>query len=108
MMFLTHQPEIREKFNPDSTQFIRLTRSIESLDYSEEFVCSTGESTTSIQIERASWVDWDYRGRLVIARDGKIFEGRLDDAGTMSTRELIDLNPSTPMVVRSPDWASKW
>lgn len=36
-LFHTIQPEVREKANPGGSYVIRLTRSIECLDYSEEF-----------------------------------------------------------------------
>ncbi|MGD0683103.1 MAG: hypothetical protein ABR990_13755 [Terracidiphilus sp.] len=106
--YTTHQPDIREKFNEDGSMVIRLTRSIENHDYAEEFAVSNGDGSTLIHIEGASWVDWDFRGRLVFARDGKIFEGQVADSERLSARELADLNSATPATVRSPDWASRW
>jgi hypothetical protein len=108
LMFTTRQPEIREKPGLDGSMLIRLTRSIEDLDYAEEFAVSNGDGSALIQIERASWVDWDLRGRLVFARDGRIFEAQVGDSKLLNSRELMDLNSATPVPVRSPDWASHW
>ncbi|MGA2219394.1 MAG: hypothetical protein ABSG51_14985 [Terracidiphilus sp.] len=105
--YTTHQPQIREKHNLDGSMLIRLTRSIENLDYAEEFAVSNGNDSGFIQLERASWVDWDRRGRLVFARDGRIFEGQVGDGMLLNSRELVDLNSATPAPVRSPDWASR-
>jgi hypothetical protein len=108
LMFTTRQPEIREKRNKGGPMLIRLTRSIDELNYAEEFAVSSGDGHSMIQIERASWVDWDFRGRLVFARDGRIFESRVCESTVLNARELIDLNSAKPSAVRSPDWASRW
>jgi hypothetical protein len=108
LMYTTPQPEIREKRNLDGSLLIRLTRSVEGLDYAEEFAVSSGDGSVLFQIERASWADWDHRGRMVFARDGKIFEGQVDDRAALNTRELVDLNSAKPVPIRSPNWASQW
>ncbi len=108
LMYTTRQPEIREKRNHDESMVIRLTRSIEELNYAEEFAVSTCEGSTLFQIERASWADWDRRGRLVFARDGKILEGQLRDNNVLDERVLVDLNSAKPVAIRSPGWASRW
>ena len=107
-MFETLTPEIREKRNPKGSHAIQLTRSIESLDYSEQFeITFTGQSKI-MPIDRASWVDWDQQGRLVFARDGKIFAGDIDEEGHLVERELTDLNSSKPEPIPAPDWAVNW
>ncbi|HEU4414240.1 MAG TPA: hypothetical protein VFT65_05605 [Candidatus Angelobacter sp.] len=107
-MFLTRNPEIREKTSPDGSHLIRLTRSIETLDYAEEFAVSKSGQSKMTELDRASWADWDQRGRLVFARDGKVFAGHLSEDGPVLERELIDLNPSKPIALPAPDWASQW
>jgi len=107
-MYRTIQPEIREKPSPRRTQMIRLVRSIEGLDYSEEFAVVVRGRSGLASIDRASWADWDQQGRLVFARDGKIFAGRVDEDGNLVDRELTDLNASKPKGVAPPDWAAEW
>jgi hypothetical protein len=107
-MYHTIQPEIREKSIPPGIQTIRLVRSIEELDYSEEFAVAVRGGSGFARVDRASWVDWDQQGRLVFARDGKIFAGRIDEKGKLVDRELTDLNASKPKSVAPPDWAAEW
>jgi hypothetical protein len=107
-LFHTVQAEVREKANPGCTHVIRLTRSIECLDYSEEFAVRSVKQPFVREIDRASWADWDQRGRLVFARDGKIFAGSIKDNGHFTEERLIDLNPSKPTPLPAPEWAIKW
>jgi len=107
-LFHTVQPEVREKANPSRTNVIRLTRSIECLDYSEEFSVQSVEHSLVMNIERASWVDWDQQGRLVLARDGKIFAASIKEGGHLAEELLVDLNPLKPRSQPPPEWATKW
>jgi hypothetical protein len=107
-MFTTSQAEVREKRNADGSLLLRLTRSIERVDYAEEFAVSAEDGSVLFKIERASWADWDHRGRLVFARDGRVFVGQVSNSTLLSTRELVDLNAAEPVAVRSPEWASRW
>jgi hypothetical protein len=107
-MFRTIRPEIREKLSPNGLQVLRLTRSIQTLDYSEEFSVALTGRLAFTQIDGASWADWDQQGRLVFAKDGKIFAGRKYDNGHWVERELTDLNSSKPKSVPPPAWAMKW
>jgi hypothetical protein len=53
--YTTRQPEIREKRNQDGSLLIRLTRSIEVLNYAEEFAVSTvstGKAPLSFRSKR--------------------------------------------------------
>jgi hypothetical protein len=104
----TLQKGIREKPNRDGSRVIRLTRSIERLDYSEQFVLVDLVSGTELALDRASWADWDFRGRLVYARDGKVFAGTFDESRQITERELIDLNNSRPESIATPEWATRW
>jgi len=51
----------------------------------------------------AQWADVDHRGRLLLARKGKIY---VRDAN--GERELIDLNPLTFRPLEPPQWATEW
>ncbi len=51
----------------------------------------------------ADWADVDGRGRLLIARAGRIFVR--DENGE---RELIDLNPLEFRPLEPPNWAKEW
>lgn len=107
-LFHIIQPEVREKANPGGSHVIRLTRSIECLDYSEEFGLRGFKQPLAINIGNASWVDWDQQGRLVFARDGKIFAGIVKNDGRFAEEQLVDLNPAKPKPLPAPQWAAKW
>lgn len=107
-LFHTLQPEIRHKPSPDKRFLIRLTRSIEGLDYSEEFSVGVAANSSATTIKRTSWADWDQQGRLVFARDGKVLSAIIADRGDIIERDLADFNSSKPSAVSAPPWASKW
>lgn len=107
-LFHTIQPDMREKANPSRTHVIRLTRSIECLDYSEEFAVRNVKQSLVTEVDRASWMDWDQQGRLVFARHGKIFAASIKGDGQLTEEQLIDLNPSKPESLPAPEWATKW
>jgi hypothetical protein len=107
-MFHTVQPEVREKANPSRTHVIQLTRSIECLDYSEDFAVRSVKRSLAVDIAGASWADWDQQGRLVLARDGKILAASIKSDNNLVEELLIDLNPSKPEPLPPPEWATKW
>ena len=104
----TIQPEVREKSNAGRTHVIQLTRSIERLGRSEEFVLRSEKDSALTAIEGASWVDWDQQDRLVFARHGKVFATSIETNGQVAEEQLIDLNPPRPEPVAPPAWATEW
>jgi hypothetical protein len=100
---------VREKTNPNGTHVIQLTRSIECLDYSEDFALRSVKQFLVANIARASWVGWDQQGRLVFAWDGKTFAAAIKgDINNIVEKQLVDLNPSKPKPLPPPEWATKW
>jgi hypothetical protein len=107
-MFHTIQPEVREKASLSHTHVIQLTRSIECLDYEEDFALRSAKQSHAANIARASWADWDQQGRLVFARDGKIFAASIKADSDIVEKLLVDLNTSKPKPLPPPEWATKW
>lgn len=107
LMFKTLKSELREKHGFGDLS-IQLARSIRGLDYSEDFRLIDRKNQTTSQIDRANWVDWDQHGRLIIARDGKIFTHIISEGGMSTDVELINLTENKPMAVPSPEWAKTW
>ena len=106
--FTPIQPEVSEKTNPSLTHVIQLTRSLECLDYSEDFALRSVKQFLVANIARASWADWDQQGRLVFARDGKIFAASIKGDSKIVEKQLVDLNPSKPKPIPPPEWTRKW
>jgi hypothetical protein len=75
-----------------STPFARVTA----------YAVDVGSSRT--ELGDATWADWDQRGRLVLARDGRLIEVALDG----SERVIEDFNGQTPDPQPSPAWARRW
>ncbi len=60
-----------------------------------------------IEMPGVEWADWDHAGRLVFARDGKLWAGRIDGSD-LSATELADFNQDKPAAKPTPAWAQKW
>lgn len=106
--FQTTQAEVRERPSRNRKFILRLTRSISRLDYAEEFSVRHDGDAHPIALPRASWADWDHKGRLVFCRDGKVFAARPDDNGSWDEMELADFNSSKPRPLPPPPEATKW
>ena len=59
----------------------------------------------NVHIEGADWTGNDRQGRLVVAKEGKIFRQKF--AGSDDLKELLDLNGLTPDPRPAPAWAAK-
>ena len=58
---------------------------------------------SEVELGRATWADWDQRGRLIIAREGRILQWQL----TCIT-EIADFNDQTPDPQPAASWATDW
>lgn len=54
----------------------------------------------------ASWADWDHDGRLVFARDGKLF--RLRGEHPAQVQLVADFHDRRPDRITAPAWARTW
>jgi hypothetical protein len=100
--------EVRQKEHPAGSQLLELTRSLSGYRFTEHFAVRQREDSARMEIERASWADWDSRGRLVFARDGKLYAATLTASSDLELKELLDLNGDAPASVRAPQWAVHW
>jgi hypothetical protein len=57
-----------------------------------------------LPLEGATWADWDRRGRLVVARHGRLLAG--PPGGPL--REIADFNGQQPEPAPAPAWARSW
>ena len=65
---------------------------------------ATGHETC---LSNAEWADWDLNGRVVFAREGKIFGTGIDNESVCEV-ELGDLNSNKRIGVKAPSWACAW
>jgi hypothetical protein len=65
-------------------------------------------NTGPVGLTDITWADWDFRGRLVFARGGKLFTADMAKAGFEMAVELADFNDMAPEAIVAPNWAKKW
>jgi hypothetical protein len=53
------------------------------------------------------WAEWDQRGKLVFARDGKLWRGK-EKGGELVEEMVADLNGGMPKKEKSPQGAKSW
>jgi hypothetical protein len=58
-------------------------------------------------LDKVEWADFDYRGRVVLAKEGKLFAAIMNHQG-LGLTELADFNANQPEAIESPEWAKKW
>jgi hypothetical protein len=100
-------PGICRKRNPHGLQDLTMTTTVSNFTSQDRFSVGYAEGE-ELPLEGAEWADWDQQGRLVFARNGKIFALAADAIGQEPPEELIDLNRNRPKHVVAPDWAKTW
>lgn len=74
-------------------------------NFAYRYVGARGNSTDLLR--DATWADWDRRGRLVLAREGKLFAADLR-APDSDPKELADFNAMRSEPIKPPMWATRW
>jgi hypothetical protein len=75
--------------------------------YIVEYAVRMKSSGETVPLGQATWADWDQRGRLVLAQDGRLFQWQPSrEPGTL--HEIADLNDQVPEPAPSPLWARSW
>ena len=105
--FITHAPGIRRKHNPHGWQKLTVTSTLSGFEMHEDFSVRYAEGK-DLPLDGAEWADWDQRGRLVFAREGKIFALTAEAIGESMPQELADFNGNQPEPMEAPEWAKNW
>jgi hypothetical protein len=72
--------------------------------YIVEYAVRPEPGAELIHLGRGTWADWDQRGRLVIAQQGRLFHCQADG----SLRQLADFNQQCPERVSTPAQGYAW
>jgi hypothetical protein len=72
--------------------------------YVVEYAVVTADHRELFPLGQATWADWDRRGRLVIARDGRLLHWTPPDRYKL----IEDFNPQVPDPAAAPPDASVW
>lgn len=105
---MDERPETWRRLDPSEQRWLEMTIRSEA-DFAAyggpfvvEYALLSGDEI--VPLGQATWADWDQRGRLVVAKDGCLWDVR-----SSGERELIaDFNHQTPDPAPSPDWARVW
>lgn len=100
----SHIRTIHEKDHPGGQYSLIMTSVYDRAEKNQTFEVKDNVRHTVTPIKRAVWADWDKKGRLVFAREGKLFTGTI----TYHSDELVDFNPSKPKRTTAPRWAREW
>ena len=102
-------PETWEHRSPDgdATSAMRILSNIDFRAYGGryviEYTVQAESSRTEIELGQATWGDWDQRGRLILARDGRLV--RWQQSGIT---EIANFNDQVPDPQPVPAHATNW
>jgi hypothetical protein len=105
---VTDQPAIWRKPSPDG-RFSLVREWYREPDFSWARLVYLLDTATNQQIalDQTTWEEWDQQGRLVFARDGKLWSGEIND-GFLTPRLIADFNANKPTGILPPAWAKRW
>jgi hypothetical protein len=104
------EPEIWERRHPhgDLTLVMAIWSALDfgayGGRYDIEYLVRGLPDDREASLGHATWADWDQQGRLVLARDGRLWQW---DA-TETPREIADFNSQMPEPQPAPAWALEW
>lgn len=75
--------------------------------YAKHYKLKLGQGDTEITLGGVLWADFDQQGRLVLAREGKLYSATLQNSDLHLT-ELADFNANQFESIEAPAWAQKW
>jgi hypothetical protein len=101
----TTKPGVQEKRSPRGNTTLRVEV---YFDPEEQWICSLVTKQGKVfSIGIGTWADFDQKGRLIFASEGKLFEAKLRD-GKIDLKQLADFNAAKPKRVKAPLWATRW
>ncbi len=59
-------------------------------------------------LDQVEWADWDYRGRLVFARNGRLWAANEPERLKQDATMILDFNDLKPEERAAPEWARRW
>lgn len=108
MRAVTEEPAIWRKPHPGG-RYVLVKEWYREPDFSWEsltYLLDT-EADRQIPLEQVTWEEWDQQGRLIFAREGKLWAGEI--AGShMQPRLIADFNANRPAGLLPPAWAKRW
>ena len=105
---VTEQPAIWRKPSPDGRFYLvrEWYREPDHLWAKLVYLLDTA-TNQQLPLDQTTWEEWDQQGRLVFARDGKLWSGEMN-AGLLTPSLIADFNANKPTSVLPPAWAKRW
>jgi len=105
---ITIHPYIWQKYHPGK-HFLLVTEASREPDFKTIFSHALVDTVSGkrTEIKGATWVDWDQEGRLVFAKDGRLFASETPQSA-LEVHMIADFRANTPASILSPDWAKRW
>jgi hypothetical protein len=101
----TTKPGVKEKRSPRGNTTLRVEV---YFDPEEQWICSLVTKQGKVfSIGIGTWADFDQKGRLIFASEGKLFEAKLRN-GKIDLKQFADFNDAKPESVKAPLWATQW
>jgi hypothetical protein len=107
---LTHFQTVHQKDTLDGTYSLVMTSTYDYLEQGNRrtFEIRDNQHQEMLLLKDVHWADLDQRGRLVYAKEGKLFAAVSRRGVEIEASELVDFNSSRPEKTKSPDWARHW
>ena len=100
---------VHEKSNVGGEFSLVLTSTYEHYKpNTQTFAWRNNHRKTTVLLEGVSWADWDKKGRLLYAKQGKLFAVDTGYSHEIRAKELADFNSLRPKQTKSPQWARTW
>jgi hypothetical protein len=106
--FVTAPPAWHEKPHPQHAYRLVMESNIFYSSEPPAFALQDDRRGELTPLEGAIWADWDQRGRLVYAKDGKLFALEITGQHPGNPIELADFNNARPEPREAPAWATVW
>jgi hypothetical protein len=106
--YVTEAPAILEKPGPSREQILIMEHGITGYTSTWRYLVRRTSTGAALPIPSAAWADWDHRGRLVYAADGKLFTAEWPYQGEVRSEALADFNDAVPEPREAPGWARQW
>lgn len=106
---VTKQAAVWQKCRADR-RYCLVQETYREPDFSYETLTYVVDASNGQQypLEETTWVEWDQSGRLVFARDGKLFASRERAGLPWEVEQIADFNGNTPTSVLAPYQTKRW
>jgi hypothetical protein len=101
-------PAIWQKYSIDYTLTMEYLQDSRGYGDHYRYTLTKHNSNHEVKLAKVRWADIDQHGRIILAKDGKLFTAAIRGEGELTLTELADFNANKPEQVKTPSWARRW